>query len=373
MKNTIKCKKCGAEIEISEALRFQIEEQTKQDIEKKLKEKYEEKFSFEMTDLKKQLQEKNEKVETYKDQELKLREEKRKLEDEKKEIDLTVQRKIDEERKKTEEKILKQAAEEHYLKDKEKDKIINGLKESLDEARRKANVGSQQLQGEVLELDLEEELKKSFPQDEIIAVEKGEKGADVRQIVKSPRGIVCGVILWETKRAKAWKEAWVTKLKDDLRSRKANIPVIVTNIFPKEINNGILGQKNGVLVVGFNLYLPLAVILRKNLLDVGYQKAISIHRGEKTDLLYEYITSHEFIQQIEAIVEVYKDIVKQVGSERIVFEKSWKARDEQAKRLLLSAAHIIGSIQGKVGQTALPIKELDLLQLESGDSNQKKE
>mgnify|MGYP001606623152 CR=1 FL=1 len=366
MKNTIKCKKCGNEIEISEALRFEIEEQTKQEVEKKIRKEYEEKSSFEITDLKKQIQEKDKKAETYKEYELKLREEKRKLEEEKKEIALTVQRKVDEENKKTEERVLKQASEDHYFKDKEREKIIEGLKKSLEEARQKANVGSQQLQGEVLELDLEEELRKTFPHDEIIPVEKGEKGADVQQIVKSPKGIVCGVILWEAKRAKAWKDAWVTKLRDELRSGKANFPVIVTNIFPKEISNGVLGQKDGVLVVGFNLYLPLAIILRKNLLDVGYQKALSTHRGEKTDLLYEYITGHEFIHQIEAVVEVYKDSIRQVANERIVFEKSWKVRDEQAKRLLSAAANIVGSIQGKVGQTALPIKELDLLQLESG-------
>lgn len=371
MKNTIKCKKCGTEIEISEALRFEIEEQIKQDVEKKIRKEYEEKLSFEISDLKKQIQEKDKKVEIYKEYELKLREEKRKLEDEKKELNLTVQRKVDEENKKTEERVLKQAAENYYFKDKEKDKIIEGLKKSVEELRLKANVGSQQLQGEVLELDLEEELRKNFPHDEIIPIEKGVKGADVQQIVKSPKGIVCGVILWEAKRAKAWKDAWITKLRDELRAGKANFPVIVTNIFPKEIKNGALGQKDGVLVVGFNLYLPLAIILRKNLLDIGYQKALSIHRGEKTDLLYEYITSHEFIHQVEAIVEVYKESVKQVSNERIVFEKTWKAREEQAKRLLLAAANIVGSIQGKVGQTALPIKELDLLQLESGVAKQK--
>jgi len=368
MKNTIKCKKCGNEIEITEALRFEIEEQTKLDVEKKIRKEYEEKSSFEIADLKKQIEEKEKKAETYKGYELKLREENRKLQEEKKDLSLTVQRKVDEESKKIEERVLKQAAEDHYFKDKEKEKIIEGLKKSLEEARLKANVGSQQLQGEVLELDLEEELRRNFPHDEIIPVEKGEKGADVKQIVKSPKGIVCGVILWEAKRAKAWKDVWAIKLRDELRSGKANFPVIVTNIFPKEIKNGILGQKDGVLVVGFNLYLPLAVILRKNLLDVGYQKALSIHRGEKTDFLYEYITSHEFIHQVEAIVEVYKESTKQVANERIVFEKNWKARDEQAKRLLLAAANIVGSIQGKVGQTALPIKELDLLQLESGET-----
>lgn len=237
MKNTIKCKKCGNEIEITEALRFEIEEQTKLDVEKKIRKEYEEKSSFEIADLKKQIEEKEKKAETYKGYELKLREENRKLQEEKKDLSLTVQRKVDEESKKIEERVLKQAAEDHYFKDKEKEKIIEGLKKSLEEARLKANVGSQQLQGEVLELDLEEELRRNFPHDEIIPVEKGEKGADVKQIVKSPKGIVCGVILWEAKRAKAWKDVWAIKLRDELRSEKANFPVIVTNIFPKEIKN----------------------------------------------------------------------------------------------------------------------------------------
>ncbi|MFC1710413.1 DUF2130 domain-containing protein, partial [Patescibacteria group bacterium] len=221
--------------------------------------------------------------------------------------------------------------------------------------------GSQQLQGEVLELDFEQLLKNNFKNDKIEPVEKGVKGADVRQTVKSPRGISCGVILWETKRTKAWSDSWIDKLKDDLRAEKANIPVIVSMVLPKDMD-GELGFKDGVWISSFSLALPLAQLLRKNLLDVGYQKAVSAHRGEKADHLYEYITSHEFRQQVEAMIEVYVQMKGQVTKERVAYEKMWKQREKQVDRLFSSTANVVGAIQGEVGQTAFQIKGLELLE-----------
>ncbi len=366
--NDIVCPKCGERIEISEAIKHQINDSFKAELEQKLRKEFEDKSSVEIKDLQKQLHEKDLKEKEYREQELKLREDKRKLEEEKKENDIKVQRMIDEERKKIEEKVQKQAEDEYHLKEKEKDQMIEGLKKSLDEARRKANVGSQQLQGEVLELDLEEALRREFPYDQIEPVEKGVKGADVRQIVKSQRGVVCGVILWETKRAKAWSDAWIVKLKSDLRAEKANIPAIITNIMPKDIPDG-MGQRDGVMIVGFNLYLPLAHLLRKNLLDVGFQIAKTTHRGEKKDYLFEFITSHEFLQQVEAMVEVYREMKSQVRKEREAYERIWKMRESQADRLMSSTINIVGGIQGKVGQAALPVKGLDLL--EAGEEEEK--
>jgi hypothetical protein len=355
------CPECGKKIEISEALTHQISENIKIELEQKIKKELQDSSSIEIQDLKKQLQEKNQKVDEYKEQELKLREEKRKLDEEKKDNDIKVQRMIDEERKKIEEKVQKESDDEHRLKEKEKDQMIDGLKKALDEMRRKANVGSQQLQGEVLELDLEDALRREFPNDQIEPVEKGVKGADIRQIVKSPKGIICGVILWETKRAKAWSDSWITKLKSDLRAEGANIPVIITNIMPKDIPGG-MGQRDGVIVVGFNLYLPLAYLLRKNLLDVGFQIAKTIHSGEKKDYLFEFITSHEFLQQVEAMVEVYREMKSQVRKEREAYERIWKMRESQADRLMSSTINIVGGIQGKIGQAALQVKGLDLLE-----------
>lgn len=380
MSNPIKCPHCGKPVEITEALKHQIEDRViasmdqkrKQDIkdaiiktEEKVKKELDDKRALEMTDLKKQLEEKTQKVDEFREQELELRKEKRKIEERAKEIELRAKRKIDEERKKIEEKVLKQEQEKHRHKNQEKEKIINDLKKSLEEAQRKAQIGSQQLQGEVLELDLEETLKAAFPDDVIEPVGKGVKGADIRQVVKSPtKRYVCGTILWETKRTKAWTDKWITKLKSDLRAEKANIPVIVTSVMPKEIKTG-MGLKDGVWVTSFNLILPLAFLLRKNLLEITREKVTAKYKDKKADILYQYITGHEFSQQVESLVEVYQEMQIQVTKEKAAFEKIWKARQGQIERLLTSTAGVVGSIQGKLGQTALQVKGLDLLEAEA--------
>lgn len=380
MSNTIKCPYCKKTVEITQALKSQIEEKFLSDLnlkhqqdlesavkktEEKIKKQLDEKKTLEISDLQKQLEEKEEKVNELRNQELKLREEKRRIEEKEKELELETQRKIDEERNKIQEKILKQEQEKFRFKDQEKEKIIADLKKSLDEAQRKAQQGSQQLQGEVLELDLEETLRTTFPHDDIIPVEKGVKGADIRQIVKSPRGICCGVILWESKQTKAWTDKWINKLKTDLRAEQANIAVIVTSVMPKEILSS-LGIKNDVWITNFNSVLPLALLLRKNLLEVMREKVTAKYKDKKADILYQYITGHEFRQQVESLVEVYQEMQVQISKERAVFEKIWKSREEQVNRLMNSTVRVVGSIQGKSGANVLQIKALELQELEPG-------
>jgi len=452
MLTTIKCKYCGKEIEISEALQHKIQEETlasvkirhqkeleeakkeaKEETEKEIKEKTSkvldeekalnikiqrqldaknkeieavkeqaekearEKSLKELADQKseieklkqlaqkaeeeekelnikiqKQVDEKNEQIEELKqrakkaeDEELKIRKEKRQLEENKEKFEVEKQRQMDAERE-TIKKQAQQTIEEKYiLKMAEKDKELADLKKAVDEAQRKGNLTSQQLQGEVLELDFEKVLKNTFPNDLIEPVEKGVKGADVRQTVLSPRGINCGIILWETKRTKIWADKWLDKLKQDLRAEKANIPVIVSTVMPKEFKTQ-LGLKNGVWVVSFELAVSLAHLLRKNLLDVGYQMAVSTHKEEKAENLYEYITSHEFRQQVEAMVETYFQMKNQITKERAAYEKMWQSREKQADKLFKSTANIVGNIQGEIGQGTFQIKGLELLELESG-------
>ncbi len=375
--NKIKCPKCGEYFEPSEAFRHQLEDQIKIEFDEKLKSavktaeekaisEHKAKASVEMEDLKKQLEERDTKLKSMKDEELKLREEKRKVEEAKADLELEVQRKLDEERKAIEEKAFKKAEEEHKYKDLEKDKVINDLNKALDEAKRKAQQGSQQLQGEVLELDFEQTLRDTFRNDDIRPVEKGVKGADVKQTVVNKGGLECGIILWENKRTKSWSEGWIEKLKADLRNEKANIPVIVTSALPNDTHTPI-SFRNGVYVTTFNMAIPLAHLLRKNLLDVGYQKAVSAHRGEKADNLYEYITGHEFRQQVEAMVDSYMSLKTQITKERIAYEKMWKERETQIDKLLISTANVVGSIQGEVGGNLLQIKGLDLPQLEESN------
>lgn len=283
-------------------------------------------------------------------------------------VELEMQERMAKEEIKIREEATKNADEKYRLKLAESDKKLSDTQKALDEAQRKAAQGSQQTQGEVLELDTEQGLRDTFRDDVIDPIGKGIKGSDIRQTVRSPRGTDCGIILWECKSHKNWKEEWISTIKENLRSAKANIPVIVSNVMSKQVS-GDIGNINGVWVCRPNSVLILATLLRKGLLDVGLQKALAQNRGTKADALFEFVTSHEFVQQIEAMVETYTEMRAQVLKERTAYEKFWAQRDAQAQKLLMGTANIIGGMTGHIGATAMPkIKGLELLEAGQADS-----
>ena len=373
--NNIKCPNCGKQVEISEAIKHQIQEdilakaETKHkeelekfkiEIEEKAQKRVKEELELKFKDSQNELEETKEQSRLLREQLLEITKQLRFLKQKDDERELEMQKKLSLEREKIQEDVIKIEKEKSNLEIAEIKKQLDDTKKALEEAQRKSSQKSQQLQGEVLELELEKLLSNAFPHDETKAVGKGISGADICQIVKSPKGIICGTILWESKRTKEWSDKWLSKLKEDLRSQKANIPIIVSMILPKEASSGF-GIKDGVWICSHELVLPIATILRKNLLDVGYQKAVSANREEKADMLYSYITSHEFQQQVERIVEAYKEMKDQIVKERISFERSWKQREAQAERIIISTANIVGNMQGKVGASMPQIKGLDLL------------
>ncbi len=357
--NTFLCPHCGKDVELSEAVKHQLEETVRAETEARVRKEITEQASIELEDLKKTISEKDKKMDEMRKAEMDLREQKRNLEEREKSMELEMARRIDEQKKNLSQEIRKQADEEYRFKEMEKEKVISQLRDALDDARRKASQGSQQLQGEVLELDLEENLRASFPGDLIEPVGKGVRGADIRQVVKTPLGNICGTILWESKRTKAWSDEWATKLKEDLRAEKADVPIIVTMAFPKDMNPS-MGLYDGVWVVKYDLALILAQLIRKNILDVARQKAVSAQKSDKASLLYDYVMGHEFRQQIESLIEVYKEMHDQVDKERAAFERIWKAREAQQKRLMLATVNVYGSMQGLVGGSMPQIKGIEL-------------
>lgn len=287
-----------------------------------------------------------------------LREEKKS----KAEVEMRAQKKMAEEEDKIRNEARKTADESYRLKLAEQEKKMADMQKALVEAQRKGEQGSQQLQGEIMELDLEKSLAEAFRDDELEPVAKGVKGGDILHYVKSPRGTTCGVMLWELKRTKNWTDGWIPKLKEDLRSAKANIPIIITEVMPKQIEQD-LGQLQGVWICKPAMAVVLATLLRKSLLDAGLQKALAQNRGEKADLLFNFVTSHEFIHQVESMVETYQEMTLQVQKERVAYEKLWAQREKQAQKLLLGTANIIGSMQGHIGQASMPrIKGLELFE-----------
>ena len=359
MKNTIKCPKCGYEFEASEGLLSHIKDEAKIEIEKNLREKIDKEKELELQDLKSTLKEKEDKIDEFREKELELREKSRKLEDKEKDLELETQRRIDSEKKKIEEETSKRIVGEHHFKDLEKDKKISDMEGLIEELKRKSQQVSMQTQGEVAELDLEETLKQLFPTDEISEVKKGELGGDVRQIVKTQRGTTCGIIVWERKRTKAWDESWISKLKIDLRRDGAHLGAIVTDVLPKDFKREI-GERSGIWLVSASFVEPLATLLRKNLYDIAKEKSVQLNKQSKAEELYDFATSHEFVQQVEQMIDIYLEMQSQISKERASSERLWKQREMQVNRLLTGVTGIYGSIHGIAG-TALPeIKNLEL-------------
>ncbi|MDD3531187.1 MAG: DUF2130 domain-containing protein [Candidatus Pacebacteria bacterium] len=306
--------------------------------------------------LEEQMAEKDAKLQEAHTMEISLRREKNQLEEERKSFELEKQRQLDEERKKISEDAAKKAAEEHQY-------IIGQLKKQLtdatkakDELARKLEQGSQQTQGEVLELSLEELLQTEFPLDDIQPVPKGVKGADITQKVRDRSGRECGQIVWESKRTKAWSEGWIQKLKDDQRAVKAEIAVIVSTALPQDVKGFVF--RDGVWICDVQLAGALAAALRTNLESVTRERAMSVGKNEKMEVLYSYLTGVEFRQRVEAIVEAFASMDDGLKKERLAYEKIWAEREKQIKKVITNTVGMYGDLSGLV--TLPQIKALEL-------------
>jgi len=370
MNTQLICPHCKKIIEITDALTQELKDQMKDSLEHEYKKELE-KVKFESNKklleeiqlLKEEKEKRQHELEVAQKAELNLRKEKNKLDEERRTFELEKQRQLDKEREIIRQKTLEEAQEKFHLKEKELQQKLESTQRSLEDAQRKATQGSQQLQGEVQELDLEQLFHQAFPQDVIEPIGKGVLGADIRHIVKSPMGATCGTILWESKRTKQWDDKWLVKLKHDVLSDKAHIPAIISEIVPEEAKSGI-GIKEGVWIAQQKLAIPLAALLRKSLLDVAREKKIKENQQTKAEDLYAFVTSHDFQHQVEAMIEIYMEMSSQIQKERVSYERSWKQREQQVNRLLSGVAGIYGSMQGIAGH-ALPV----IKQIEFSDEN----
>jgi len=269
-------------------------------------------------------------------------------------------RKLDSERKKIEEETSKRISEEQGLKLLEREETIAGLKKQIDELKRRAEVGSQQLQGEVQELDLESFLQEHFIYDELRPVPKGIRGADVLQKISTKNETDCGSILWESKRTKNWSEGWITKLKEDQREAKADIAVIVSDILPKDVSNA--GFRNGVWITNRASLHGLAMALRKILTEVAFTKLAAEGKDEKIELLFRYLTGPEFRQRVEAMIETFVAMKQDLDKEKRATIARWGKQEKQIEKIVAVTAGMHGDLRGLIGSSMQSIPAL-----ESGD------
>jgi hypothetical protein len=292
---------------------------------------------------------------------------KRELDDAKREMDLTVETRVEEGLTAVRTQAKREAEEGLKLKVAEKDQTISSMQKTIEELKQKAEQGSQQTQGEVQELELENLLRAKFPHDNVEPVPKGEYGGDALQRVVSQSGMMAGTILWESKRTKNWSNNWLAKLRDDQRTAKADISVLVSQTLPDDIET--FGFVDGVWITHPRSILPVATILRHTLLQVSTARLINEGQQTKAEMVYEYLTGPRFRQRVEAIVESFSSMQEDLDRERKAIMKQWAKRTEQIDRVMGATVGMYGDLQGIAGKSIQEIEglEMPLLSATSAD------
>lgn len=312
----------------------------------------------ELADLQEVLKSRDEKLAEAQKAQAELIKKQRELDDAKRELELTVEKRVQDSLSEVRNQAKIQAEEEQKFKVMEKEQTIAAMQKQIEDLKRRAEQGSQQLQGEVQELELENLLRVKFPFDTIEPVGKGEFGGDVVQRVFSQQGQTSGTILWESKRTKNWSDGWLTKLREDQRTAKAEIAVIVSQVLPKDVES--FDIVDGVWVTHPRAAIPVATILRQTLLQVSMARQSSEGQQTKTEMVYQYLTGPRFKQRVEAIVEAFSSMQEDLDKERKAIMKQWAKREEQIERVMNATVGMYGDLQGIAGKSLQEIEGLEL-------------
>jgi len=376
---TVSCPKCQHSFEPTDAIREEVEKELRgkmtewqkeqkikieTDISNQLKKDLGEEYNHKLKLAQESQENMSKQVKEFQQKELEFLKQVQAIQNKEAELELELQRKLNKERESLKAQIQKEEAErvslkdqEYQLKVKELEKQLEDQRKLADEMKRKAEQGSMQMQGEVQELLLEELLKASFPFDQILEVGKGVRGADCIQLVRNSTGQEAGKIIYESKRTTAFAQDWIEKLKADMRSQGADIAIIVTQTFPKEMDR--FGEKDGVYICSFQEVKSVALLLRNAILKIFETKKSQENKGDKMSFLYDYLTGNEFGEQWKAVGEGFRQMRQSIQRERDAMEKLWKSREKQLEKVLLNAMHIKGSIEGIAGADAINLNLLE--------------
>jgi hypothetical protein len=379
---SITCPSCGKKIPLTRALRADIETSLRREFDETLLERERllrrdhdrqleevrqkaeqdaaaaarKNLDEKLSALEEQVKDQTRALDDARRQELALRKRERELERQKDDLEVTVARTLDAERATLIADARERAVEEHRLKDAEKERQLAAMRRQIDELKRKAEQGSQQLQGEAGEDQLETTLRTRFPMDDITGIGQGIRGADIHQSVIDQRGARSGAILWECKNAKHWSDGWIGKLKEDQRTYRAEMAVLVTTALPKDCTR--FTMLDGVLVTDFTSAGALASVLRTSLVQLAQARLAASTKEEKLELLYRYLSGVEFRQRVEAVVDAFTAMRRDLDAERRAAERQWARRAKQIDAVTFNVAGMYGDLQGMVALP--PIRSLEL-------------
>jgi hypothetical protein len=333
-------------------------EQEKQKIATVLEARALERFEQELQSLRQENETRKQENLQLRKQEIELQRREQALKEQQEQLELNLQKKLLDEQSVIEARVRKTEQEKVELRFREYEKKLEDQKKLIGEMKRKAEQGSMQMQGEVLELALEDLLGNLFPFDRITEVPKGVRGADVIQVVCNSAQQECGKIIYESKRTRAFGRDWIEKLKADQREQGADLAVIVTEAMPADMDR--FGQREGVWICNFHELQGLALVLREMLLRTRSARAAQENKGDKMEMLYEYLTGTEFRQRVEAIVEGFTGLKTELDRERNAMQRIWKAREKQIEKIIHNTIDMYGSVRGIAGTSvgSIPLLEM---------------
>lgn len=352
-----------AERRISEQLRTRLEaerrqlaateaERARQNVAADL-----ERQARELKEQQQRLQTLDQKLRAAQEQEADFLRRQRALEDERRELKLQIERQVQQELEAVRQKARLETEEQMRLQVQDKDEKIEGLRRKIEDLQRRAEQGSQQAQGEVLEVQTEQLLRQRFPMDDIVPVAKGEFGGDLLQTVKDGSGQNCGQILWEFKRTRNWSDNWLPKLRGDQRTAGAELAVLVTQTMPKEVT--LFDHMEGVWVSSLGCTLPVAVALRQALIELARVRRASQGEQSKAQQVYSYLTGPQFRHRVETIAEKFTDMRADLDAERKFMERQWAKREKQLELVLKASEGINGDLQAIAGRSVEAIDALE--------------
>jgi hypothetical protein len=395
---TIQCPHCGESINVNDVLVHQIEAENKEKFQEKLNELAKERAQFEkdkerenelfeerlaqakktvektlqdkikkqleeeqkdsLAELQKELSDKSEKLKEFNKMQVQISKLQREKLEMKESIELENQKKFDAQILEEKEKIRKKVDDENALKFATLQKQLEDQKKLTEEMKRKQEQGSMQLQGEIQELAIEEYLTNQFPLDTIEEIKKGANGADCLQIVNTFESQNCGTIYYESKRTKNFSPAWIEKFKNDIREKKADIGVLVTEVLPSDMER--MGLKDGVWICTFEEFKGLVTVLRQSIINLDIALQSQENKGDKMAMLYDFLTSTEFRMQIEGIVEGFSQMQDDLAKEKRAMQKIWSQREKQIDKVIANTVNMYGSIRGIAGNAIQTVKALEL-------------
>lgn len=317
-----------------------------------------EQYEFKLKMLEEENENKKKENLELKQKELQLLKREGELKNRENDLRIESEKKLLEERTRIEEEVSKREKEKVELKLREYQKQIEDSNKLVDELKRKAEQGSMQMQGEVMELALEELLRREFPFDVIAEVAKGIRGADVSQTVMNEFNKQCGIILYESKRTKSFSEGWIDKLKSDMKEKGANFGIIVTDVMPSDMKK--FGKRNGIWICTLSEVSSLCFVLREMLIREHNMLIAQDNKGDKINLLYNYLISEEFKNRVENIVEGFTNIKDEIESEKRAMARIWKEREKQLEKVISNTIDMYGSVKGIGGASIRSVKSLEL-------------